>query len=121
MRGIRVQVELCAPSPEVTVLTGRCRSWEACFTSSMTPATWLASGIRLGALGRSGDLRKGMFSLQLRSKPTPAPAGWNMGDLQEGKETNPGGKIEALTLRTMLGTQSWHSFLTPYRCKVYSR
>lgn len=27
-----------------------------------------------------------MFSLQFRSKLTPTPAGWNMGDLQEGKE-----------------------------------
>lgn len=34
-----------------------------------------------------------MFSLPLRSKLPLAPAGWNMGDLEEGKETLEGGMM----------------------------
>lgn len=43
-----------------------------------------------GSLGQDGDLKKGVFSLQLRSKLTRAPTGWNMEDLEEGKERKEG-------------------------------
>lgn len=52
----------------------------------------LACTLRLaGGLGQDGDLKKGVFCLQLRSNLTRAPAGWNMEDLEEGKESKEGG------------------------------
>lgn len=43
-----------------------------------------------GGPEQDGDLKKGIFSLQLESKLTSAPAGWNMEDLEEGKERKEG-------------------------------